>query len=166
MAARWHTLWQGQHIVVFRDDAEVHRVAADAIERVVFVHREGGELPTDLVFSVVEAGDDALLFPAETGFAGRVNFERQAFWAQRACVYWAPHPRATLPASVLRAHWWQQLRGLTLSPGFVRVPRADMVAAMDRWPMSGPQTWDQRKWQRIGRNQLFSKAGAANIANG
>ena len=111
MATCWHTLWRGKDIVVFRDDEEIHRVAADRIERVVFVHRDGGELPSDLVFTVVVAGDDALLFPAETGFAGRVNFERQAFWAQRSCVYWARHPDAVLPASVRRAHWWQQLRG-------------------------------------------------------
>jgi hypothetical protein len=161
MAARWHTLWQGQDIVVFRDDAEVHRIAADAIERVVLVQRDGGELPTDLVFTVVLVGDDALLFPAETGFAGRVNFERQAFWTQRACVYWAPYPRATLPSSVLRARWWQQLRGLTLSPGFVRAPRTDLIAAIDSWPLSGPQTWEQRKWQHIGRRQLFSTADTA-----
>lgn len=161
MAVRWHTLWQGKDIVVFRDDVEVDRIAADRIERIVFVHRGSGELPTDLMFTVVEIGDDGLLFPVETGFAGRVNFERQAYWSERACIYWAPHARASLPSNVRRTHWWQQLRGFTLSPGVVRVPRAELAAAMQRWSLTGPQTWEQRKWRRIERSQPFSNADAA-----
>ncbi len=161
MAVRWHTLWQGRDIVVFRDDVEADRFAADHIERIVFVHRGRGDLPTDLVFTVVELGDDGLLFPVETGFAGRVNFERQAYWAERDCVYWAPHSRASLPSSVRRTQWWKPWCGLTLSPGFMRVPRADLAATMQRWPLTGPQTWDQRKWQRIERSQPFSNVDAA-----
>lgn len=161
MAVRWHTLWQGKDIVVFRDDVEIDRFAADGIERIVFVHRGSGDLPTDLVFTVVELADDALLFPVETGFAGRVNFERQAYWAERACIYWVPHARAPLPPRVRRTHWWQQLRGLTLSPGFVRVPRPELGESMQRWPLTGPQTWEQRKWRRIERSQPFSNVGAA-----
>lgn len=160
MAVRWHTLWQGKDIVVFRDDVEVDRFAADRIERIVFVHQGQGDLPTDLVFTVVDLAEESLLFPAETGFAGRVHFERQAYWAERACIYWAPQARAALPPRVRRTHWWQQLRGLTLSPGFVRVPRADLADAMQRWPLTGPQTWEQRKWRRIERSQPFSSIGA------
>ena len=161
MAVRWHTLWQGQDIVVFRDDAEVDRFAADQLERIVFVHRGRGDLPTDLVFTVVELAEDALLFPVETGFASRVNFERQAYWTERACIYWAPNSSAPLPPSVRRTHWWQQLRGLTLSPGYMRVPRSELAAAMQLWPLTGPQTWEQRKWRRIERSQPFSSADAA-----
>lgn len=161
MAVRWHTLWQGKDIVVFRDGVEIDRFAADGIERIVFVHRGHGDLPTDLVFTVVELVDDALLFPVETGFAGRVNFERQAYWAERGCIYWAPHARAALPSGVRRTHWWQQLRGLTLSTGFMRLPRAELSATMQRWPLTGPQTWEQRKWRRIERSQPFSKVDAA-----
>ena len=160
MSARWHTLWQGKDIVVFRDDLEVDRFTADHIERIVFVHRGSGDLPTDLMFSVVELADDGLLFPVETGFAGRVNFERQTYWAERACVYWALHARVSLPPS-MRHPWWQQLRGITLSPGFVRVPRDELASAMQRWPLTGPQTWEQRKWQRIERSHPFSNADAA-----
>jgi len=161
MAIRWHTLWQGKDIAVFRDDVEVDRFAADEVERIVFVHRGRGDLPTDLVFTVVELADDGLLFPVDTGFAGRVNFERQAYWTERACIYWAPHSSAPLPSSVRRTHWWQQLRGLTLSSGFMRVPRAELAPAMQGWPLTGPQTWEQRKWRRIERSQPFSSVDAA-----
>src|SRR5487761_2559106 len=78
MKSSWHTAWQGMDIAVYRNDAEVDRLHAPDIERVVLVHHGSGDSPGDLVQAVVELGDSYLIFPADTGFAGRVNFERQA----------------------------------------------------------------------------------------
>ena len=84
MRTTWRTAWQGQDIVVYREDQEVDRVNALGIERVVFVHRESGDSPGDLQYAIVELAEECLVFPDYTGFAGRVNFERQAFCA--ACA--------------------------------------------------------------------------------
>jgi hypothetical protein len=154
MKSSWRTAWQGQDIVVFRNEVEVDRVHAQAIERVVLVHRGSGDSPGDLVQAVVEVGDSVLIFPADTGFAGRVNFERQAFWAERGCVFWVNESRAPLPLRLRRGRW---LLGLT-SPVFTRVPRAELAALIERWPLQGPQTWEQRKWRRIERSRAFTSA--------
>ena len=42
MSNTWRTAWQGQDIVVFRDETEVDRVSAPDIERVVFVYSGSG----------------------------------------------------------------------------------------------------------------------------
>ncbi len=152
----WRTAWRGADIVVFRGDAEADRVAADDIQRVVFLYRGQGESPGDLVQAVVETADECLVFPAETGFAGRVNFERTSYWAQRACVYWVPQSRAPLPLRLRRGRWWLGLS----SPSYARVPRADLAGLMEQWPLEGPQTWEQRKWRRIERSRAFTTAAA------
>jgi hypothetical protein len=152
MKSSWRTGWQGQDIVVFRNDTEVDRLRAGEIDRVVLVHRGSGDSPGDLVQAVVEIGDSALIFPAETGFAGRVNFERQAFWAERGCVYWVNEARAPLPLRLRPSRWFF---GLT-SAVFMRMPRAELAPLMERWPLQGPQTWEQRKWRRIERSRPFA----------
>ena len=152
MKSSWRTAWQGQDIVVFRNDIEVDRLHAGAIDRVVLVHRGSGESPGDLVQAVVEIGDSTLIFPADTGFAGRVNFERQVFWAERGCVYWVNEARAPLPLKLRRSRW---LFGLT-SAVFTRMPRAELAPLIERWPLQGPQTWEQRKWRRIERSRPFA----------
>lgn len=152
MKSKWRTAWQGQDIVVYRNDLEVDRLASATIERVVLVHRRSGDSPGDLVRTVVETRDDLLVFPPETGFAGRVNFEREQFWEQRNCVFWAPESRAPLPWRLRRGSAWLGLR----SPSFRRVPRADFQGLLDRWPLDGPQTWAQRKWRRIARGRPFA----------
>jgi hypothetical protein len=150
MRVSWRTAWQAQDIVVYRDDVEVDRVPAASIERVVLVHRGSGDSPGDLMFAVVELADDCLLFPADTGFAGRVNFERQAFWAERGCIYWASDANASLPMRLRRG-----LFGLR-APEFTRLPRAELAPLVDGWALQGPQTWEQRKWRRIERNRPFA----------
>jgi hypothetical protein len=152
MKSSWRTAWQGQDIVVFRNEAEVDRLHAPDIDRVVLVHRGSGDSPGDLVQAVVEIGDSALIFPVDTGFTGRVNFERQAFWAERACVYWVNEARAPLPLRLRRSRWFL---GLT-HPVFTRVPRAELAPLIERWPLQGPQTWEQRKWRRIERSRPFA----------
>ena len=152
MKFSWRTAWQGQEIVVFREDEEVDRLNAAQIQRVVFVHRDSGDSPGDLVQAVVELTDDYLLFPADTGFAGRINFERQAYWTERACVYWVNEAHAALPLRLRRGRWFLGFA----PPSFMRVPRAELAALVERWPMQGPQTWEQRKWRRIERSRPFA----------
>lgn len=151
MKATWRTAWQGHEIVVYRDEVEADRFDAEQIQRVMLVHRGDGESPGDLVQAVVELGDEYLLFPADTGFAGRVNFERQPYWAQRGCIYWVNESRAPMPMRLRRGRFL----GLG-GADFMRVPRADLAALIERWPLEGPQTWEQRKWRRIERSRPFS----------
>lgn len=152
MKVLWHTLWQGQEIALFRNDVEIDRVDAQKIERVFLLHRGSGQTPGDVVQVVVELADECLVFSAETGFASRVNFERQAFWAARACIHWVSHARAPLPLRLRTGHGLLRLS----PPPFSRVPRSDLAASVSRWPVQGPQTWDERKRQRIERGQPFS----------
>jgi hypothetical protein len=159
MRGFWRTAWQGQDIVVYREDAEVDRIHAQDIQRVVFVHRGAGDSPGDLLYAVVETGDEALILPDYTGFAGRVNFERQAFWAERGCVYWAGDGRAALPPRLRRGRWLLGQSG----PQFVRVPRAELTPLVDAWPLEGPQTWDQRKWRRIENSRPFSNSAPGRL---
>lgn len=148
----WHTLWQGPDIAVYRDDVEVDRVVSQQLERVFLLHRGSGDKPGDVIQVVAEVGGDCLVFTADTGFASRVNFERQAWWAERACVYWVHHARAPLP---LRLRTGSGLLRLS-PPPFARVPKAEVAALTDRWPVQGPQTWDERKRLRIERTHAFS----------
>lgn len=145
------TVWQGQHLLVLRDEQEIDRLSAQEMQRVVLVCRRGEATPGDLSFAVIETGDDHVLLPADSGIAGRIHFERQAFWAQRACIYWVDESRAQLPR-VLRPGLWMLRRQ---QPGYMRLPRAQLQATIDAWPLEGPQTWDQRKWERIVSSRLL-----------
>ena len=152
MKALWHTLWQGQDIAVCKDGHEVDRFNAQQIERVLLLHRGLGDSPGDVLQVVIELAEECLVFSADTGIAGRINFERQAFWAERGCVHWVSHARAPLP---LRLRTGSGLLRLS-PPPFARVPRADLAALIARWPIQGPQTWDERKRLRIERAQPLS----------
>jgi hypothetical protein len=142
--ARLGTRWEGEELLVLDRDQVVDRIPAREIVRVILVC-DGGDAPADLGFAVVETASDHLVLPAESGIAGRVHFERQAFWAARPCVFWvdaacAPMPRHLLPGVwLLRRH----------RPAFVRLPLAELSGAIAAWPLEGPQTWQQRKWVRI-----------------
>jgi hypothetical protein len=152
MRNTWRTAWQGQDIVVYRDDDEVDRVNAQQILRIVFVHRDAGDSPGDLLYAVVELEEECLIFPDFTGFAGRVNFERQAFWAEKGCVYWASDTRASLPLRLRRGRWFLRAAG----PDFARVPKIELAPLVEKWPLHGPQTWEQRKWRRIENSRPFA----------
>ena len=159
MKASWHTAWHGQDIVVYRDDVEVDRVQAAQIERVVFVHRRTGDSPGDLVHAVVELEQECLVFAADTGFAGRVNFERHEFWAERACVFWVSESGVTLPGRLRRSHWFLP----AATPMFQRLPRVELAGLIETWPLKGPQTWEQRKWRRIEDSRPFAAAGEGRL---
>ena len=156
MKAIWRTAWQGQDIVVYRThgktEEEVGRLHAPHIQRVIFVFRSSGERLSDIRFALVELPEEVVLMPMETGFSGRVHFERQAFWGERANIYWASYNDA--PQAVRRATggWWSRFWGLTYGP----IPREGLAAAIDAWTMEGPQTWEQRKWAHIAKNQPFA----------
>mgnify|MGYP001310662013 CR=1 FL=1 len=154
MKTTWRTAWQGQEIVVYRDEQAIDRVAAQDIRRVVFVHAGAGDSPGDLQYALVETPDDVLLLPDYTGFAGRVNFERQAFWAERGCVYWVPQRQVSLPRPLRQGRWPLRATG----PRFARVSRAELAGLIDSWPLQGPQTWEQRKWRRIEDSRPFSNS--------
>ena len=152
------TAWQGMDLQVLRGDEEVDRVPASDIARVVLAYHRGGETPGDLAYAVLLTHSAALLLSPATGIAGRVHFERQAFWAERPCVYWVPAARAPLPRA-LRGGWSLFPRRL---PPYLRVPRAEVEADLARWPVEGPQSWEQRKWERIVRSRLLPSAAPAN----
>lgn len=159
MRTSWRTAWQGQEIVIYRDDAAVDRVNAQDIRRVVFVHQGAGDSPGELLYAIVETADDVLVLPDYTGFAGRVNFERHAFWAERACVYWVSQRHAALPARLRRGRWLLR----SAEPAYARVPRAELAGLLDGWPLDGPQTWEQRKWRRIENSRPFSNSAPGQL---
>ena len=155
LTARWSTLWAGDDIVVLRNDVEMERLHAPAIRRVIFVQCAGhaGEAAGQLSFAVVELTDDFLVLPADTGIAARVNMERPAFWADKACLYWGDELSARLPASCLAR------RGLSLTrhPCMRRVPRADFAPLVEHWLLEGPLSDEQRRWLAIERARPFAR---------
>ncbi len=139
-----NTRWDGDVLLVLDDDREIDRIAAHEIHRVILVS-EGGDAPRDLCYAVIETAADHVVLPAESGIAGRVHFERQGFWQQRPCVYWAPAARAALPRRLLPGVWLLRRH----RPGYLRLPRTELDPVIERWPLEGPQSWEQRKWARI-----------------
>ena len=159
MKTTWRTLWRQNEIVVCRDGTEVDRLPGERIARVLLVYRGQGDMPGDVVQSVVELADSdgyALLEPL-TGFADRVNFERQSFWSERRCVYWVPAGSALLPWRWRLSAW----RGDAGERTFRRVARDELAAWIDRWPLVVPQTWEDRKRRRLSRLRPFGYAPSA-----
>jgi hypothetical protein len=152
MSKNWRTAWQGHDLVIFRGDEEVDRVTQTGIERVLFVHRGPGDSPGDLAYAIIETPEETLIFSPATGISGRVLFERQAFWAEKQCVFWVSEAMAPLPMRHRRGLWFLR----RASPDFERLPRAELSSSIDQWPMEGPQTWEQRKWSSIARNRPFA----------
>lgn len=158
MKTSWRTLWQASDIVVYRNEREIDRLHSADIARVFFIYRGHGDSPGDIAQTIVElAGDEGwMLFEPHTGFAGRVNFERQAFWAERACTYWVAAPSATLPWRLRFGVW----RSEASSRGFRRLAREELAACIDSWRLEGPQTWEERKNRRIERARPFGFAAS------
>jgi hypothetical protein len=151
------TAWKGQDIVVYVDGVETDRINAAEIERVVLVHRSDGNTPGDLEVALIQLSNEVVALSADTGIAGRILFERLAFWNERACIYWVSSRSVALPRALRRC------RGGLLGSGvpIARVASADAVAALDSWPLAGPQTWEERKQMRIERARPFSRANMA-----
>lgn len=138
------TRWDGDDLLVLDHEAVIDRIRAREIHRVILVC-DGGDAPSDLSFAVIETSTDCVILPAETGIAGRVHFERQGFWQQRPCVYWVAASRAPLPRHLLPGVWLLRRH----RPGYARVPLSELAPVIERWPLEGPQSWEQRKWARI-----------------
>ena len=147
------TRWEGNDLLVLRQDKEIDRIAAREIHRVILVCH-GGDSPSDLRFAVVETLADHVLLPATSGIAGRVHFERQSFWMQRPCVYWVDEARAPLPRRLLPGVWLLRSH----RPGYMRLPHDELAGVIDQWPLEGPQSWEQRKWANIVRSRLLPHA--------
>lgn len=149
-----NTRWEGADLLVLDHEQELDRIASREIHRVILVCRNGGESPSDLRFAVVETTTDHVLLPAASGIAGRVHFERQGFWMQRPCVYWVDEARAPLPRRLLPGVWLLRRN----EPGYARLPRNELAGVIEQWPLDGPQSWEQRKWAQIARNQMLPPA--------
>jgi hypothetical protein len=140
------TRWDGTDIAVLCGRAVVDRIAADAIRRVILVC-DGGDTPSELVFALIETAAEHVLLPAASGIAGPVYFERQPYWTGRSCIYWVTGRHAPLPRHLGGGGVWLLRRE---RPGLLRLPAAELSALIEQWPLQGPQTWEQRKWARIG----------------
>jgi hypothetical protein len=151
-----NTRWEGTDLLVLRNEREIDRIASRDIHRVILVCH-GGDSPSDLRFAVVETLTDHVLLPAASGIAGRVYFERQAFWAQRPCVYWADDGRAPLPRRLLPGVWLLRRH----QPGYMRLPHAELAGVIEQWPLNGPHSWEQRKWAQIVRKQMLRPANGS-----
>ena len=88
-----------------------------------------------------------------------MNFERQAFWAERGCVYWVGDGHAALPGRLRRGRWLLRHSG----PEFMRLPRVELSPLMEKWPLEGPQTWEQRKWRRIENSRPFANSAPGHL---
>jgi len=160
MKPQLHTRWQAMELIVARDGHEVDRVGARDIERVILVYRDRGDTPGDLAYAVLQTREHDLLFPPESGIAGRVHFERQLFWSERRCVFWAPLAKATLPRKLCTGLWFLRQQ----KPAFVRLPREELRPLIASWPLQGPQSWDERKVARIARARPFPALRPATIS--
>ena len=97
------------------------------------------------------------MFEPETGFAGRVNFERQPFWQERRCIYWVAAPIASLPWRLRLGAW----RGEANKRAFRRLGRDELAGCVEGWQREGPQTWEDRKRRRIERSRPFGYTSGA-----
>ena len=128
----WRTPWQGQDIAVYRDDLEVDRFQARRSNPSACIPRLGQSPGDSRTRGRARHRLGSPLFEAHTGFAGRVNFERQDFWAERGCVYWVPpESAAALPPKLRLAEPGPPtLRDARLQP---RTARANSM----RWSLTG-----------------------------
>ena len=149
----WRTCWQQHDIVVLCDDREIDRIAGDRIDAVHFLCRGAGETPGDIEQAAIRLDDGSwIVAGAETGFAGRVNFEREAFWARKACVRWITGPRATLPMRLRlggRSQAWRRLEADALTD------------AASAWESARCESWAERKRRRIEESRPFGFATAS-----
>ena len=84
---RLSTRWEGEALLVRRDERLLDRIAAADIRRVILVC-DGGDTPSDLSCAIIDLGAEHVILPADSGIVSCVHFERQGFWMQHPCVYW------------------------------------------------------------------------------
>ena len=145
------TRWDGADLVVERGEEVVDRIAATEIGRVILVC-DGGDTPSEFDFALIDLGAEHVLLPAASGIAARVYFERQAWWTQRACIYWVTASHAPVPRHLRVGRSMISLLRRR-QPAFLRLPAGELEALVEGWPLEGPQTWEQRKWAQTGASR-------------
>ncbi len=146
-----HTGWQGDEIVVGRGSEVIDRLHADELGRVTLVHSGAGDSPAEVRAAVIEMRDRVVLLDAACGIVGRVLFERQSYWSERHCIYWASERGVSWPGVQPDVRW---LLARPVPP-YRRLAPAAAASLFERAELSGPHTWDQRKHFRIERRRLF-----------
>jgi len=146
------TCWRADEIVVTQGGELIDRLPAGEIERVTLVHAGEGESPGDVLAALFDMADRAVLLSAASGIAGRVLFERQAYWSQRDCIYWVDQRRVSWPSALGETRWPfgrpRVAQHRTLTP-------AAVASLLERAEVTGPHTWDERKRHRIERRRPF-----------
>jgi len=158
------TCWQADEIAVARGDELIDRLRADDIERVTLVHAGEGESPIEVRAALFEMPDRVVLLGAECGIAGRVLFERQAYWSRRNCIYWINERCVSWPETVGEARRLFARQ----PPQYQLFTAAEARALFARTDLTGPHTWDQRKQCRFERRRPFPGRllGAPQISGG
>lgn len=146
------TRWQADEIVVARGDEVIDRLRADDIARVLLVHAGEGESPAEVRAALFEMVDRTVVLGAASGIAGRVLFERQAYWSQRNCIYWVGELGVAWTA-VLGHHRWPLAHPRL--PQHRTLTRAAAASLLEHAQLTGPHTWDERKRHRIERRRPF-----------
>ncbi len=160
-APQLRTCWQAENITVTRGDESIDRLPADEIERVTLVHIGAGESPIEVHSAIFELPGRVVVLGAQCGIAGRVLFERQAYWSQRNCIYWVNHRRVSWPAVEGESRWLFARQ----VPPYQQLTPAQADALFQRSDVTGPQTWDQRKQYRFERQRPFGgrQVGATQV---
>ena len=146
------TCWQTDEIVVTRGDEVIDRLRAGDIERVLLVHAGEGESPAEVRAALFEMADRTVVLGAASGIAGRVLFERQAYWSQRNCIYWIGEPGVAWAAVLGHPRW---PRAYLRLPQHRALTRAATASLLEHAQLTGPHTWDERKRHRIERRRPF-----------
>jgi hypothetical protein len=149
--------WQANEIVVTRGDQTIERLQADDIVRVTLVHADAGDSPGEVRAAFFELRDRVVLLGAASGIAGRVLFERQAYWSERNCIYWVSQ-RCVVCPEIQRQSRWPFARQAPLHRQLTLAAARSLLEHSD---ISGPHTWDQRKQVRIERRRPFPGRVAA-----
>jgi hypothetical protein len=150
-APQLRTSWQGDDIAVTRGDEMIDCLRAEDIERVTLVHIGAGESPIEVHSAIFELPGRVVVLGAQCGIAGRLLFERQAYWAQRHCIYWLSHRHVSWPAFDGAPRWAFARQ----APPYQQLTPEQASAVYRRSDVTGPHTWDQRKQYRFRRERPF-----------
>lgn len=146
------TCWRADEIVVTRGGELIDRLRAGDVGRVTLVHAGDGESPGEVRAALFEMADRAVVLGAASGIAGRVLFERQAYWSRRNCIYWVDQRHVSWP-SVLGEARWPLARARVPQHRSLTPPAA--ASLFESAVVTGPHTWDERKRHRIERQHPF-----------
>lgn len=146
------TCWRADEIMVTQGGHVIDRLRSGRIERVTLVHAGEGESPGEVRAALFQTSGRTVLLGAASGIAGRVLFERQAYWAQRNCIYWVAERGVDWPAAFGASRWPFARPRL---PQHCSLTYTVVSALLDRAEPKGPHTWEQRKQYRIERRRPF-----------